>query len=156
MIETHIHLDELDQEPMTVGLLSLVRRLQDDEFFFHINRLNTFQVERVNDLVYAGSYFVYHFPVFRGYCPERKTEYSFISNRSSEVLIQKPVTELFAEESNVKFLLNSYQEIEYLIKTSDSYPDLSLLLMPENTTFAIKEICVEATDELYTILNYYE
>lgn len=157
MTETQLlQLDEPEYEPLNIGLLSLIEPIPDYEFFFHLNRLNTFQMERKDDLVYKGSYFTYHFSVFKGYCKEKKTEYTFISNQSIRAVVEKPIEELFFEETNIKYLLSFVPKVQYIIKTSDLYPDFSLLLMPENLVSSITKEAIDGSHDLYNLLHYYE
>ena len=79
-----------------------------------------------------------------------------ISNRSDEGHNKKEVTELFGEESNVKLLLNQYQDVDFIVKTSDYYPDFSLILLPETLAFQIQKIDIDHGHDLFQTIQYYE
>ena len=149
-------LDDLEEAEITVGLLRLAKDIADYEFFFHTNRINSFCFCRVDDLVVHGAYYDFFFPVFEGYSKDSKTCYRFIGNKSTESIQKKEITELFAEEQNIKLLLNNQPDIDYIITTSDNIADFSLILLPENLAFAIQEYPVTSESEFFHIIQYYE
>lgn len=149
-------LDETDDGEITIGLIRLLKKLPDHEFFFQINRINSFCFERIEDLIVEGFYYTYHFPVFEGYCKESKTRYHFFSNKSSESFKKREITELFTDEQNIKFLLNNFQDVNYIVKNSDVFSDFSLILLPENLTTPIQDFSLSSENELYQMIQYYE
>ncbi len=151
-----IILDDTDTEEVTIALVRMAKEMLDFEFFFHVNKINTFSFQRINDVIVEGDYFRYFFPVFEGYSKETQTCYRFISNKSSESFQKKEINELFIEEQNVKYLLNNFHDTDYIISSSDSLNEFSVILLPENLTFQIQEILLTSDEELYHILQYYE
>lgn len=151
-----IILDETEEEDLCIGLVSMAKQVPDYAFFFKINQINPFCFQRIDDLVIEGFYYRYHFPVFEGYHSETKTQYRFIANKSSESFQKRQITELFSEEQNIKFLLNDFPNADYIIKSSDKFPDFSLLLQPENLVFKFQEILLSSNEELYQTIQYYE
>ncbi len=151
-----IILDDTGAEEPTIALVRLAKELPDFEFFFHINRVNTFSFQRIKDIIVEGEYYRYFFPVFEGYSKECQTCYRFISNKSSESFQKKEINELFIEEQSIKFLLNNFHDTDYIICSPDSITDFSVILLPEKLTFQIQEIVLTSDEELYHILQYYE
>lgn len=151
-----LQFDEHEAEPISIGLLSLVKKLPDYEFFYKVNQLNSFQFSRVDDLFLHGQYYSYTFAVYYACSVEHKTGFYIISNRSIASEQIHPITEFFIDEQEVKFLLNNYQEVEFIIKTTDFCPSFSVILFPENSIFAIKELSIHQGEELYNTLFYYE
>lgn len=151
-----IILDDSEDDEISIGLVRLAKQMPDYEFFFLINRMNSFCFKRIDDLVTEGIYYSYHYPVFEGYSKDTKDCFHFISNRSSQSIQKKEITELFSDEQDFNFLLNNFQEADYIIKSSEKFPDFSLILLPENLTFQIQEIPLSSNEELYQTLQYYE
>ena len=151
-----IILDDIEDEETTLGLVRLAKQIADYELFFHINRINSFHFERIEDLVTQGTYYTYQHTVFKGYHRDSKTCFHFISNKSSQCFQKKEITELFTNEQNFNFLINHFTETDFIIKSSDKFTDFSLILLPENLTFQIQEIQLSSTSELYQMLQYYE
>ncbi|MBD8083843.1 IPExxxVDY family protein [Chryseobacterium caseinilyticum] len=149
-------LDEIESEDITIGLVRLVKSMHDHEFFFKINRNSHLSFSRIKDLIFNGSYYDYCFPRFEAYHKFTKTCYTFISNRSSESRQKKIQTELFAEEDNIKFLLNNQPDVEYILHSSEQYADFSVILLPENLVFPIQDYILSSEEELYQIIQYYE
>lgn len=149
-------LDDFETDEISVGLVRLAKKIPDYEFFFRINEVNNFNFSRIEDLVIQGKYFNYSFPVFEGYSKDEKACFRFIGNKSSESTQKEEITELFTDEQNVKLLINDHPDIDYIINSSDKIADFSLILLPENTAFAIQEISIQPDNELYQTIQYYE
>lgn len=149
-------LDHEDDSEISVGLLRLSRSMPDYEFFFHLNRINPFIFRRIEDFKITGSVYDYFFPTFEAYSRDKKTCIRIISNHSSHSVQKFGITELFCEEGESRLLLSLYEEVDYIIKTSDSIHDFSLILLPENLAFKIQQFSLSSDDELYSIFQYYE
>ncbi|ROH96701.1 IPExxxVDY family protein [Chryseobacterium daecheongense] len=149
-------IDDIEFEDITIGLVRLVKNIPDHEFFYKINKNSDLTFSRIKDLVYHGSYYDYHFPRFEAYHKFTKTCFTFISNQSSESKQKKQQTELFSEEENIKFLLNNQVEVEYILHSSEQFPDFSVILLPENLVFPIQDYTLSSDEELYQIIQYYE
>ena len=63
---------------------------------------------------------------------------------------------LFSDESNIKFLLNLHQDVDYILSNSDMFAEFSLILLPENFVFQIQEYSLSSETELYQLIQYYE
>lgn len=148
--------DDIEFEDITIGLVRLAKNIPDYEFFYKINKNNDLTFSRIKDLIFHGSYYDYHFPRFEAYHKFTKTCFTFISNRSSESKQKKQQTELFSEEENIKFLLNNQAEVEYILHSSEQFPDFSVILLPENLVFPMQEYTLSSEEELYQIIQYYE
>ncbi len=151
-----IQLDDFDSDTITVGLLRLAANLPDYEFFFNLNRLNSFCFERKDDLVLQGEYFTYHFPVYRGYSKTEKVCYHCISNKSSESIQHREITELFVDENPVKTLIPHFSDSDFILFSAELSPDFSVILLPENLTFQLQHYELLPHEELYHIIQYYE
>ena len=149
-------LDEEEELEYNLGLLRLSEKIPDYEFIFQLNLINPFKFRRVEDLKLAGNYFDFFFPVYEAYSKDKKTCIQIISNKNSESIQKKEITELFSDEKNEKILLNLYQEVDFIIKTSEISHDFSLILLPENRTFPIQSFSMNAQHELYPLLQVYE
>ncbi len=149
-------LDNCEEDDVMIALVRLVKRIPDHEFFFHINRINSFCFERIDDLVVEGVFYTYHFAAFRGYSRESRTCFRFISNKSVFSVQKKEVTELFAGEEEVKFLLEAYPDSDYILTSPDKCADFSLILLPENLCFQLQEIPLGFDEKLFHTLQYYE
>ena len=145
-----------DEEQILLGLVRVVKEIPDYELFYHINSINNFTLTRINDLVSTGIYYDYHFPRFEGFHHESKVCIQFIANKSSQHVHKKQATELFSDEQEVKFLLNRFQDVDYLLKISEPSPDFSLILLPENLLFQIQSFPISSNEELYQTIQYYE
>ncbi|MBB4807551.1 hypothetical protein HNP38_002857 [Chryseobacterium defluvii] len=148
--------DEIEFEDITIGLVRLAKTVPDHEFFYKINQNNDLKFSRIKDLIFHGLYYDYYFPRFEAYHKFTKTCFTFISNRSSESKQKKQQTELFSEEENIKFLLNNQAEVEYILHSSEQFPDFSVILLPENLVFPVQEYTLSSEEELYQIIQYYE
>jgi len=148
--------DETEFEDITIGLVRLAKHIPDHEFFFRINHINDLKFSRINDLVYNGLYYDFSFPRYEAYHKYTKTCFTFISNKSSESKQKKLQTELFSEEDNIKFLLNNHPEVEYILHSSEQFPDFSVILLAENLVFPIQDYKLSSEEELYQIIQYYE
>ncbi len=151
-----ILLDTEEEEQITVGLARTAKQLPDYELFFHLNTINSFCFQRISDVQICGEYYDYFFTRFQGYHKASKTCYEFISNKCSNSILKKESTELFADEEETKFLLDSFEDVDYIIKTSDQFDDFSLILLPENLMFQIQSYDVFQDSELFQIIQYYE
>lgn len=149
-------LDNDDDDDITIGLVMLTKRIADYEFFYIINQLNNTEFQRIDDLKKIGKYYDYYHSRFEAHLSDNKTCIQFISNQSTESFQKKTQTELFSEENDISWLLPNYKEVEYIIKTSDSFADFSVILFPENLMFNIHELKINSEDKLYQLLQYYE
>ncbi|KMQ67106.1 hypothetical protein ACM39_15090 [Chryseobacterium sp. FH2] len=149
-------LDDIEFEDITIGLVRLAKNIPDHEFFFKINHNNNLKFSRKQDLVLHGDYYDYFFPRFEAYHKFTKTCFTFISNKSTESKQKKLQTELFSEEDNIKFLLNNQVEVQYILHSSEQFPDFSVILLPENLVFPIQDYTLGSEEELYQIIQYYE
>ncbi|PWN69953.1 IPExxxVDY family protein [Chryseobacterium phosphatilyticum] len=149
-------LDDIEFEDIAIGLVRLAKDIPAHEFFYKINQSNNLSFSRKKDLVFHGDYYDYFFPRFEGYHKFSKTAFTFISNKSSESKQKKVQTELFTEEENIKFLLNNQVDVEYILHSSEQFPDFSVILLPENLVFPIQDYTLSSDEELYQIIQYYE
>jgi hypothetical protein len=149
-------LDDIEFEDISIGLVRLAKDVPAHEFFYKINQANNLSFSRKKDLVFHGGYYDYFFPRFEAYHKFSKTCFTFISNKSSESKQKKVQTELFTEEENIKFLLNNQVDVEYILHSSEQFPDFSVILLPENLVFPIQDYTLSSDEELYQIIQYYE
>lgn len=149
-------LDDTELENITIGLVRLAKHIPDHEFFFKVNQINSFTFRRIEDVVLTGDYFDYYFPRFEAYHKFTRTCFTFISNKSADSKQKKLQTELFSEEENIKFLLNNQVDVEYILHSSEQFPDFSVILLPENLVFPIQDYTLGSEEELYQIIQYYE
>ena len=147
---------ETDDENISLGLVRLAKEIPQHELFFHLNTINSFNFSRIEDLVYHGTYFDYHFPRFQTFHNESKICIHFIANKCCHSTQKKISTELFSGEFENKYLLEHYQDVDYIIKTSEPFDDFSLILLPENLMFPIQHFPLSPIEELYQIIQYYE
>lgn len=147
---------EDEDEEIILGLVRLAKEVPDHELFYHINLKNNFTLTRINDLITNGTYYDYHFPRFEGFHYDSKVCVQFIANKSSQNVQKKISTELFSDEQEVKFLLDRFQDVDYLLKTSEPFPDFSLILLPENLLFQIQSFPLSSNEELFQTIQYYE
>lgn len=149
-------LDDIEFEDIAIGLVRLAKNIPAHEFFYKINQTNNLNFSRKKDVVFHGDYYEYFFPRFEAYHKFSKTCFTFISNKSSESKQKKVQTELFTEEENIKFLLNNQVDVEYILHSSEQFPDFSVILLPENLVFPIQDYTLSSDEELYQIIQYYE
>ena len=149
-------LSDEEEDDLTLGLVRLSKEIPDYELFFNINSCNESKFSRIKDLKKTGQYFDYYHPRFETYHFETKSCIQFIANKSASFLEKTKQTELFSEEIDINYLLPLYQEVDYIIKTSDIIPDFSLILLPENLMFHIQDFYLSSTEELYQLIQYYE
>jgi hypothetical protein len=149
-------LDDIEFEDVAIGLVRLAKNIPDHEFFYKINQNNDLTFSRKKDIVLHGDYYDYFFTRFEAYHKFTKTCFTFISNKSSESKQKKIQTELFSEEENIKFLLNNQVDVEYILHSSEQFPDFSVILLPENLVFPIQDYTLSSEEELYQIIQYYE
>lgn len=148
---------EIDaDEEITLGLVRLAKQVPDYELFYHLNTLNTFQFKRVNDLVFHGTYYDYYYPKFEAFHHDSKICIHFIANKSDHSVLKKESTELFGNEEDTKFLLENYEDVDYIISTSEPFGDFSVILLPENLMFQIQDFHLCHSAELYHLIQYYE
>lgn len=148
---------EIDaDEEITLGLVRLAKQVPDYELFYHLNALNTFQFKRVNDLVFHGTYYDYYYPKFEAFHHDSKICIHFIANKSDHSVSKKESTELFGNEEDTKFLLENYEDVDYIISTSEPFGDFSVILLPENLMFQIQDFHLCPSAELYHLIQYYE
>ena len=147
---------EDDDEDMTLGLVRLAKEVPDFELFFHLNSLNSFKFSRIADFIYEGYYKDYHFPRFQAFHNDSLICIHFIANKSTHHIQKKISTELFSSEEETKFLLNHFQDVDYLIWTSEPFDDFSVILLPENLMFQIQSFPLSSSDELYQLIQYYD
>lgn len=155
-IQNLYDLDDVEFEDITIGLVRLAKHIPDHEFFYSVNQKNDLNFRRIDDFVFQGSYYDYHFSRFEAYHKFTKTCFTFISNRSFESRQTKLHTELFLQEDNIKFLLNNQVEVQYILHSSEQFPDFSVILLPENLVFPIQDYTLSSEEELYQIIQYYE
>ncbi|KAA0129217.1 IPExxxVDY family protein [Chryseobacterium sp. SN22] len=149
-------LDDIEFENITIGLVRLAKHIPDHEFFFKVNQINGLKFKRIEDVILQGDLFDYYFPRFEAYHKFTRTCFTFISNKSSESKQKKLQTELFTGEENIKFLLNNQVEVQYILHSSEQFPDFSVILLPENLVFPIQDYTLGSEEELYQIIQYYE
>lgn len=149
-------LDQEEDDEIPIGLIRLSKHIPDHEFFFHVNQLNPFSFKRIADYKKEGTYYDYFFPRFEAYSRDEKTCIHILANRSSESFQKNDITELFSDEESSALLLNLHEDVDFIIKTSDSYQDFSLILLPENFAFQIQELYLNDENELYHLFQYYE
>jgi hypothetical protein len=147
---------EDDYEEITLGLLRLAKEIPDHEFFYHLNSINSFGFSRIPDLVFHGNYYDYFFSRFEAFHTDSQICIHFIANKSSQSIRKRNTMELFAGESEIYFLLDHFQDVDYLVKTSELFDDFSLILLPENLTFPMQNFQLSSEEKLYQLLQYYE
>ena len=147
---------EEDLTEINVGLIRLAKPIPEHELFFSINDINTFKFRRVEDILIKGEYFDHTFSRYQAYDRSSKNCYRFISNKSISSIQKKVQNLLFSDESNIKFLLNLHQDVDYILTNSDMFADFSLILLPENFVFQIQEFSLSSEEELYQLIQYYE
>jgi len=147
---------EEDFPEITVGLIRLTKPIPENELFFNINKINTFYFRRIDDIKTNGEYFNHCFSRYQAYDGYSENHYHIISNKSVFSEENKMQNQLFSEESNVKFLLNLHQDVDYILTNSDMFADFSLILLPENLIFQIQEFSLSSDTELYQLIQYYE
>jgi len=149
-------LDDIEFEDIAIGLVRLAKHIPDHEFFYKINQNNDLKFSRKQDIVFHGAFYDYYFSRFEAYHKFTKTCFTFISNKSSESKQKKQQTELFSGEDNIKFLLNNQVDVQYILHSSEQFPDFSVILLPENLVFPIQDYTLGSEEELYQIIQYYE
>ncbi|MCG7281033.1 IPExxxVDY family protein [Chryseobacterium taklimakanense] len=151
-----LFLDTADEDDLTLGLIRLAKEIPDYELFYHINRINDSEFKRIADIVKIGTYYDYYHPRFEAYHKETKACIQFIANKSVQSKQKQEVTELFADEENVNYLLPNDKDVDYLLKSSDSFVDFSVILLPESLMFQMQEYELSSQDELFQLIQYYE
>ena len=151
-----LFLDGEDDEDLTIGLVRLTKEIPDYELFYTINTINGSDFKRIEDLTKIGTYYDYSHPRFEAYQKDTKACIQFIANISAQSIQKQEVTELFVEEDNVNYLLPNHKDVDYLLKSSDSFADFSVILLPENLMFQMQDFELSSNDELYQLIQYYE
>ena len=140
-----------DDDPFSIRLIRLAKKIPNHEMFFEINQLNSFHFYRTNDLKVKKFSFI----KFEGIHPDTNTCYQIIANKS--IPKRKNTTnELFALAEETKFLMPKNKEVEYIIHAKDSFANFSLILLPEDIISQIEDFSVQPQNELYKLLQYYE
>lgn len=148
--------DEIEFEDITVSLVRLVKSIPDHEFFYKLNQINNLCFSRIDDLIYECPDDKYHFPRYQAYHTITKTYFTFICNKSSDQIFRKSKKNVFGYEENVKFLLNNQREVEYILHSSEQFPDFFVISLPENLVFPLQDYNLNSNEELYQIIQYYE
>lgn len=151
-----LFLDTEDEEDLNLGLIRLTREIPDYELFYHINGINGVGFKRIKELRKTRVYYDYYHQRFEAYFAHNKSCIQFIANKSSESVQKQQVTELFVEENEVNFLLPNHKDVDYLLKSSDSFADFSVILLPETFMFQLQEFQLSSDDELFQLIQYYE
>ena len=146
---------EEEEEDITLGLVRLVKEIADYELFFHINALNSLNFSRITDFIQEKSFYNYYFPRFQAFHTESQICVQFISNKSAHFIQKKTSLELFAEEQETKYLLPNFQDVDYLLWTSEPFDDFSVILLPENLVFQIQSFPLSSNEELFQTIQYY-
>lgn len=149
-------LDDCQEDPQIVGLVRAVKQMPDYEFIFNINTANNFQFSRIEDLKFCGEYYDHFFSVYTGYDKEYKNCLTIISNKSTSYSQKKEINTLFIDEEKEKYLISKYKDIDFIIKTSDSINDFSLILLPKFLAFEVQEYILSSEEELHQMIQYYE
>ena len=147
---------EEDHPEIIVGLIRLIKPIPEHELFFSVNAINTFCFSRIDDIIVKGEYYDYYFSRYEAYDKSSKDCFRFVSNKSVYSVEKKKHQELFSDESNIKFLLNLHQDVDFILTNSDMFADFSLILLPENLVFQIQEYPLSSDEELYQLIQYYE
>ena len=151
-----IILDIDHEDEITIGLVRLAKDVPDYELFYHLNSLNPFSFKRIDDLLDRGNVSDYYFPRFRAFHNTPQDCVYFISNRASQVIQTKTSHELFSGDEDYGFLLKNFQDVDYIIKTSEEIDDFSVILLPENLMFQIQNYHLSPDEELYQLIQYYD
>lgn len=146
-----IFLELEEDEPINIGLIRQAKRLPDYEMFFEINKVNSFNFYRIDDIKYKK----FSFPKFETYLPENKTCFQIIANKSVPNR-KKTSNELFSQAEEIKFLMPKNRDVDFIIYAKDSFADFSLILLPNNILFQIQDFSLNPKTELYKLLQYYE
>ena len=152
----NIILDDFLEDDLLLGLIRTVKKLPDYEFIFQVNKANNFYFSRIDDLIYNGIYYDHHYSVYKGYDRVNQNCINIISNEPVQIIQKKEITELFISEEKERFLISKYKDIDYIIKTSDSIDDFSLILLPNFLAFEVQEYTLSSEEELYQTIQYYE
>lgn len=151
-----ILLDPEEEEALDIGLIRLIKKLPDHEFFFDFNRSNDFHFSRIADLRYTGTYYDYSYSRFETFYSEARICLRCISNRPFASLQKKISQELFGSEDENKLLLPQYPDVDYILTASEPFADFSVILPPEKLLFHIQKFCLSSDEELFQIIHYYE
>lgn len=147
-----IRLDFDDDEAITVGLIRLTKPVSYHQFFFDINRCNEFQFHRTEDFITQNGLTEYEFLSMQGYDKGEKNCYQIIANKSFKKEENTP-SNLFEGLQEIHYLLEEHQDVDFLIKTQDSFPDFSLILFPENVIFPIQEYQIQPEELIYQYIQ---
>ena len=149
-----LEIDEDDE--ITLGLVRLTKEVPNYELFYHLNAVNSLKFIRITDLIYHGKYYDYYFPRFEAFHHDTKICIHFIANQSGKSIQKGNPIELFNTEGDTKYLLDHFQDVDYLIKHSEPFDDFALILLPENLMFQIQGFQLSPIEELYQLIQYYE
>lgn len=151
-----LFLDHEEEDELRVGLIRLVKKIPDYEFFYQLNLINDSAFSRSSDFEIKRFFYNYHHFRYEGYLPDIKSCFSCFSNQSFTSFQKKNITELFSKEEDINYLLPNYKEVDFIIKTSDNFTDFSVILFPEKLIFPIQEYYISNDEELYQLIQYYE
>lgn len=151
-----LSLDDFFEDELSIGLVRVAIDIPEHELFFAINKKNGLSFKRQDDLFLKKEFFQYQHSRYQAYLRENETCFDFISNKSIQSIKLKEINELFVEEENINFLLPNLKDVDYILKSSDSYADFSVILLPEDLLFQIQEFKLNSQEELYQIIQYYE
>lgn len=156
MKNQRLTLDYEDDASIILGLVRLIKPVQDHELFFHINQINDLCFQRIDDFPIEKEYHSYSHSVFTAFHQGVQNCIQFISNKSIVHTKKKEIVELFTDEEDVNYLLPNFQDVDYIIKTSDNIDEFSVILLPENMMFQIQEYELTSEEEFYHLIQYYE
>lgn len=88
----------------------------------------------------------------QGYDKGEKNCYQIIANKSFKKEENTP-SNLFEGLQEIHYLLEEHQDVDFLIKTQDSFPDFSLILFPENVIFPIQEYQIQPEELIYQYIQ---
>lgn len=142
--------------PITLGLLRLVQPIEEVPFFYHVNSHAPYHFQRTDDLEVSTPHFKSVFSVYEGYDPLLQSKVRLIKNACNSICQTQAYTELFHEDTGIKFILNEYPEAEYIVYFPDADGDFSVFLLPRDICFALQEYNLPEEHPLHDILAYYE
>lgn len=147
---------DIEEEELRLGLLRLSHSIPDYEFFFKVNKLNSFYFSRVKDFKIETQNYLHYHVRYQGYNASAKSTFSIIKNLSYRVEPCTTSVDLFSELRENTHLLPKYPDADYIILTKELFADFSLILLPENITFPLQNIILSPEEGLYKNIQYYE
>ncbi|NAW51304.1 IPExxxVDY family protein [Elizabethkingia argentiflava] len=147
-----IRLDCNDCEPINIGLIRLKHPIPAHLFFFKINRYTAFPFYRIENFMTRNAAIEYEFLCMQAQDEKSENIYQIIANKSF-VKRNNTALNLFEGVADQSYLLEDYQDVDFLIKTKDSYPDFSLILLPENAIFPIQEYQIQPNELIYQYIQ---